>query len=113
MSDGLCKMCGTNLEAGRRAFCSNECARLDKKERDRRHADERKAVGLCRYCGEPATDGMATCQPCREKYRKRMGKQINARRRNGLCIRCGRPRKPGYRQCYLCLTYATMWRAGR
>jgi len=109
----LCHMCGSDLPKGCRRFCSEKCRRDFQKEYNREYAAKRRAEGLCRYCGEPATDGMASCRPCREKYRKRMRRQIAARRRTGLCIRCGRPRKPGYRQCHLCLTYSSMWRSGR
>ena len=89
----------------------------------RRLRAERRAWGLCIYCGKAADDGRTTCADCRQAardkwkkkrktdkrrlyasaracYKKRRAERIAA----GVCIRCG-VRKPSEwrKTCNACL----------
>ena len=77
----------------------------------KRYAD-RKAQGICVYCGRrPAKPGVITCIYCQIKKnrlaaerRKRDGLSRHEWPDYGMCFICGNPVQEGYRLCEIHLT---------
>lgn len=90
-ANGLCTSCGYPLDEAKYRTCSVcrakkritakkekvEKPKAEKQPRNRayeyikrkRLKDYRRANGLCPHCGKPATNGMKTCEECRERIR--------------------------------------------
>ena len=126
---GLCPKCGKRPPAPGRSLCApcNEKtnrasrardarlraagvprrdpdkARAWERERARRQAEKRRAVGLCTSCGtSPPVEGGAACAPCREKRRESERRTYAARRAAGQCVRCAAPVNDGRTRCAPC-----------
>jgi hypothetical protein len=70
---------------------------------------ERRAAGLCYYCGAPADGGLGSCQKCRDN-RKGTPPRVLVRRKAlaalGICISCGKAEAmPGRQKCGYCQEY--------
>jgi len=52
---------------------------------------------LCVHCWKKAVPGMARCEACREKRRRRQALLEKRRMANGLCRMCGRPVEKGFK----------------
>ena len=123
---GICVQCGSEKAKPGHIYCST-CLKLhniwnkeryqiiskEKKQKNnpqrkiysQKLRDERRAKGLCGYCGgKLADDGHKMCPKCRAKMRNRyertkkaLGRQ--AREYMGICSSCNRPVVPGYKKC--------------
>lgn len=62
----------------------------------------RKALGLCRRCQSPASDGRHLCATCYEKRRVSEKAKNYARKQAGLCPQCGLPKAVGRGYCDRC-----------
>lgn len=105
--EGLCHRCGRPLPDGSKYVTCQACRDYATSIRDnsrlREVRAERKAKGLCSYCGKAAAEiGRTYCRMCAIKHkayqkqydpdRSKANGRRQARREAGLCIECGRPR---------------------
>lgn len=72
---------------------------------------QRKEMGLCPQCGNPAQEGKVLCFACAQKqntYIQSEGKKkhaaymrslYNRRRTEGLCVKCGKPANENSAYC--------------
>lgn len=67
--------------------------------------EERKANGICPYCGrEKAVPGYIMCKKCREQNKERCKKRYDRAKDKGLCTRCyKKPSIEGQTMCRECL----------
>ena len=85
--------------------CDPDKRRRADRARDGRRRRARQEAGLCTQCGhQPAADGRAACEPCREARRARERARYAARRANGACVRCAGPAIGGSSRCGRCAT---------
>lgn len=76
--------------ASRKALTDEQ--RLRKREQSKARREERKAAGLCVYCGgkdERTTSGKIYCAKCSEKENQRQRLLKEKRKANGICTICG------------------------
>lgn len=120
---GICPQCGIHRAAPSRVRCeecliknaeSSRKARESKvtksqKEYHKRLREERKAKGLCVWCGKPLLkNSKCFCIDCRIKNqrkndRKKSGIDRSERPLYGICYRCGKnPIVPGKKLCEAC-----------
>ena len=112
----LCGPCREKHRAADRAFRARnggqpygghdpDKRRRADRERDRHRRRARQDAGLCTQCGrEPAADGRAVCEPCREARRARERARYAARRAARVCVRCAEPAIGGSSRCSRCAT---------
>lgn len=85
-------------------------------ERSKAVQNERRAQGLCPYCGRPIAEGQKQCDHCRarkrasqERFRRNHGavsKQIMCEDET-ICSTCGKPVKAGFKVCESCYSHCT------
>lgn len=68
----------------------------------RKRYAERKAVGLCVRCPDPAIAGQRHCAACADKEKNRLAKSNAERKAVGLCCSCSAPAVAGKVQCAAC-----------
>jgi len=70
---------------------------------NKKHYEELKIKGICRYCYKEARIGKTDCAECSEKRIKKDKKKHKQRFDNGLCHYCGKePFEYGYKSCNKC-----------
>lgn len=140
-SHGICVDCGREKAAKGKTRCLvclsinaekafkyraslNEERQAEEKRRvsdkKKRIYHDRKAQGLCPYCGRQAENGKMQCDRCRAKNRLAAERSRRARgiksqqvicEDETICSTCKKPVKPGYKVCERC--YDNIIRAGK
>lgn len=89
----LCKICGTELPAGRKKYCDEHRDKtlVKQQNKEKEHVD----AGLCRFCSEPLSENStAFCETHLIANRERGVKDRQRRKELGLCRSCSEPLSP-------------------